>query len=67
MDTPMIWTCKGNLPIDSLTMQVRWTVSEDEICFEEFYYDASGEEVKHSAHKFLPKASLPIGAQQGSM
>lgn len=47
--TPLIWTTKGNLPIEELRHEVEWDVQPDQVIFKERYY--LGEElVKESAH-----------------
>lgn len=51
-EKPMIWTAKGNLPIEDLTYQTAWDVQDTYIKFVERYLDASGEVVKESAHVY---------------
>ncbi len=51
-EKPLIWTAKGNLPIEELTYQTAWDVQENYIKFVERYLDASGEVVKESAHVY---------------
>ena len=51
-DKPLIWTTKGNVPIEDLTYQTAWDVSDAYIKFVERYLDASGEVVKESAHVY---------------
>ncbi len=51
-DKPLIWTTKGNVPIEDLTYQTAWDVTDAYIKFVERYLDASGEVVKESAHVY---------------
>lgn len=48
-DMPLIWTTKGNLPVATLTHQVEWRCSQNNIIFIERYLLA-GELVKESTH-----------------
>ena len=52
MDAPLIYTSKGNVPIDSLTYETAWDDQPDYTKFVERYRDASGEVVKESAHVY---------------
>lgn len=52
MDTPLIFTTKGNLPIDSLEYSHKWEDLETCIKFSETY-TLDGEVVKQSAHVLL--------------
>lgn len=53
MDTPLIWTTKGNVPIESLSYQTAWDIKPPHyIKFVERYLDASGDVVKESAHVY---------------
>lgn len=49
---PLIWTSKGNVPLDSLTCQTEWDIKPTYYKFIERYLDASGEVVKLSAHVY---------------
>jgi hypothetical protein len=49
---PLIYTSKGNLPIDSLSYQTRWELTDEYIKFVERYLDATGEVVRESAHVY---------------
>ena len=62
-DTPLIYTSKGNVPIDTLRYEHRWSETEDYVSFEEIWYDQSGELVKNSRH-VLAKKPLIIGVEQ---
>lgn len=48
-DTPLIYTSKGNLPIDSLRYEQKREDSADQIVFIEEYFLAD-ESVKRSVH-----------------
>lgn len=54
--TPLIWTTKGNVPVDSLNYDAVWEVTEDFIKFREIYR-LDGEVVKESAHVFMLKGA----------
>jgi hypothetical protein len=51
MDVPLVWTSKGNLPVDELQHEVEWEVKTDYIKLIERYMLA-GEIVKESAHVY---------------
>ena len=51
-ERPLIWTTKGNLPVDELTHEAAWDVQQDYIKFSERYRTADGEVVKESAHVY---------------
>lgn len=55
-DVPLIWTTKGNLPVDSLEYYIGWEITEDSIVFKE-QYRLEGEIVKENAHVKLLKGS----------
>jgi hypothetical protein len=65
-ETPLIWTSKGNVPIDSLTYQHKWIDDPQEVTFLEAWIDESGEVVKNNCHK-LAKRQLTIGGEQAAM
>ena len=50
-ETPLIYTTKGNIPIDSLRFETIWDITEDYIKFVERYY-LDTEIVKESAHVY---------------
>lgn len=53
-DIPMIWTSKGNIPLDSLKEEVHWIDNEEETtCVNEWWLD--GECVKRAVHIFKRK------------
>lgn len=51
-EIPLIWTSKGNVPLDSLVQEVIWDVQKSYIKVVERYTDASGEIVKEGAHVY---------------
>ena len=57
-EVPLIYTSKGNLPIDSLRYEKHWIFSMTEIQFKEVYYLAD-EIVKEGAHIY----KLPFGTE----
>lgn len=57
-EVPMIYTSKGNLPIDSLQNEVIWNFSATSIEFSEIHRH-NGEVVKQSAHIY----KLPEGTE----
>jgi hypothetical protein len=61
-ETPLIFTSKGNVPLDSVQQSVEWTITDDYIVFAEQYTDATGEVVKRSAHVYSRKGVSDLGA-----
>ena len=62
MNEPLIYTSKGNLPIDDLRYETEWTVNDDYIKFVERHY-LGDEVVKESAHVYDRKGvSLQLTA-----
>jgi len=61
METPLIWTAKGNVPIESLTYETAWDVTPEYIKFVERHRDASGEVVKESAHVYDLRGVMGAG------
>lgn len=49
---PLIYTSKGNVPVESLILETEWDVQESYIKFVERYRDSTGEVVKESAHVY---------------
>lgn len=49
-DVPLIWTSKGNVPVDSLAYQARWEITDKFVKLIEVYHDSTGELVKENAH-----------------
>lgn len=65
-DTPLIWTKNGNVPVNSLRYDQRWTDTPDEVMFEEFWFAADGELMKNNCHK-LAKKQLTTSGEQAAM
>lgn len=57
MTQPLIFTTKGNIPLEGLEHQVAWKVTPEQIIFTETYL-LGGEVVKQSSH-----VKVLIGAQ----
>lgn len=47
--TPLIFTTKGNVPLESLRHEVEWRIDADVVVFIERYFDGD-EVVKESTH-----------------
>ena len=54
MSEPLIYTSKGNLPVDSLEYETKWEETDKYVKFTEVYRLA-GEVVKESAHIYVKK------------
>lgn len=65
-DTPLIFTSKGNVPIESLRYEHQWSETDDYVSLEERWFDADGELVKNNRH-MLAKRGLVIGGEQAVM
>jgi len=65
-ETPLIWTSRGNVPVNSLRYEHRWSDGEDVLKLEEFWYAEDGELVKNNCHA-LAKRQLTIGGEQALM
>lgn len=63
MDTPLIYTAKGNLPIDSLEYSTTWEDNESYTKLIETY-KLEGEVVRESVH-ILTRKNLSLGLVQG--
>ncbi len=63
-DTPLIYTSRGNLPVDSLTYSTRWERTDDFVKFVETYA-LDGEVVKESAHVLALKSPFEMQAIAG--
>lgn len=59
--TPLIYTTKGNVPVDSLRYETAWDVQDAYIKFTERYRDESGEIVKESAHVYSREGVFASG------
>ena len=60
MSEPLIWTSKGNLPVDTLKHAVEWRVTSEQIVFIESY-TLDGEVVKQSSHIHILTGAQAIG------
>ena len=56
-DLPMVWTSKGNLPIEDLEYRYQWDFPENEIVFVEEYW-LGDECVKRSPHIYIKTAAV---------
>jgi hypothetical protein len=56
-DTPLIYTSKGNLPVESLQYSTAWENTDDYVKLTETY-TLDGEVVKQSAHVMAKKSFL---------
>lgn len=65
MDTPLIWTSKGNLPLSDLVYSHAWEDADEYMKFSETY-TLDGEVVKQSAHVYA-KRGLVMGGQNGAV
>ena len=60
VETPLIYTSKGNLPIDSLQERVLWSDNDEEtVCAHEFWLDK--ECVKRSVHIYKRQGLNVVG------
>ena len=64
---PLIYTIKGNVPIQSLTYSHEWIDSATDLKFVETYRDSMGQIAKQSPHIILKAPPKPIGVEQGSL
>lgn len=63
---PLIYTSKGNLPVDNLTYRTQWEFDAQGITFiEEYHLDA--ELVKRSAHRFQFPEGTELNLNQGAI
>lgn len=60
IETPLIWTSKGNLPVSDLTHGVEWQVTPEQIIFIERYL-LDGQIVKQSSHVHILAGVQAIG------
>ena len=49
-ETPLIYTSRGNLPIDSLEYSTQWTFENNAIVFTEIHKASDGEIVRKAVH-----------------
>ena len=66
-DTPLIYTANGNVPVDSLTYDKDWQITDDLIVFTEVWRDETGAIVKNNVHMYAKKGLPPLGAAQAAM
>jgi len=59
--TPLIYTTKGNLPVQDLQHDVEWRISDEQIVFIE-RYKLDGETVKECSHVKLLTGVAAVGA-----
>jgi hypothetical protein len=64
-EVPLIYTSKGNVPIDSLEYKTIWDDNENYISFTEQYFDGD-ELVKSSTHVYSKKP-LEFTSESGSL
>lgn len=63
--TPLIWTTKGNIPIEGLQYSTEWQETADQVRFIETYKQED-EVVKRSIHVMI-KQGLPVFGEQGQL
>ena len=63
---PLIYTSKGNLPVESLERKVEWHFSVGEIVFKEIYL-LDGEVVKEGADVYKLPAGTELYIKQGQL
>jgi hypothetical protein len=66
-DTPLIYTSNGNVPVDSLSYEKDWQITDDLIVFTEVWRDDSGAIVKNNVHMYAKKGLPALGATQAVM
>jgi len=50
-EKPLIWTTKGNVPLDSLEYYIGWEITDKSITFrEEYRFKDTGEVAKQNSH-----------------
>jgi hypothetical protein len=67
MDEPLIYTSKGNVPVDSLSYEKDWQITDDFIVFTEVWRDDAGAIVKNNVHMYALKGLPPLGVVQTQM
>ena len=63
---PLMWTIRGNVPVDSLKYEHRWTETDDETVFEELWYFSDGTLARNNCHKRM-KRLLELTLTDGLM
>jgi hypothetical protein len=61
---PLLYTSKGNIPIDGLELKTLWNFEETGITFTEEYWQGD-ECVKRSAHRFQYPQGTTLNLTQG--
>jgi hypothetical protein len=61
-EAPLIWTTKGNLPVESLVYETAWMDAAEFIQFKETY-TLDGEIVRESSHVYSKKPLEAVGEQ----
>ena len=64
---PLIYTSKGNVPVDSLIYSKEWKVDENFVSFLEFWHDADGVRVKNNVHMCALMGLPAVGGAQATM
>lgn len=67
MDTPLMFTSEGNVPIDSLEYSQEWVINDELILFKEYWHNSAGVLVKNNIHAYAKKGLPAIGAAQAQM
>lgn len=62
-EVPLIYTSRGNLPVDALEYKTQWVNTDDYIKFVETY-SLNGEVVKESAHVYAKRGISTEALQQ---
>ncbi len=66
-ETPLIYTSRGNVPIDSLRYEHEWVDTPQMLILHERWFDKdSGELVKNNSHGYV-KRGASIDGQQAQM
>lgn len=63
--TPLIYTSKGNVPIESLVYEHAWEDNDQMTILREYWY-LDGELVKNNVHA-MAKKGMAIGAEQAKI
>ena len=64
---PLIYTSKGNVPVDSLIYSKEWKVDQNFVTFCEFWHDSEGTLVKNNVHVFALQGLQAMGGAQAAM
>ena len=66
-DEPLIFTANGNVPVNSLSYEKDWQITDELIIFTEVWRDDSGAIVKNNVHMYAKKGLPQLGAVQAQM